>query len=248
MLINCIKLENWKSIDKIEKKFTEGVNLIEGNNYSGKTSIIQGLFFGLFNDTMYKKQLKPDHLKQEGKKEGMVEIDFTLDGSDYRIRRFITGTTRISVNSHLYELDDKGEEVNELESVSRKSEYLQKLQDHIFKASREYLKNINFIQEGSIYNFMVDPAFTINKDLNQILRLDDLTEISEFCDKGIKALDNKIDDLEDKKDEYEDLYTKSLEKREKLEDKLQNKKEEREKIEKKIADQEKTIELLQELK
>lgn len=247
MLITRLKLENWKSIDSLEKRFTEGVNLIEGNNYSGKTSIIQALFFGLFKETMYKKRLKPDHLKQEGEQDSMVEIDFIMEDSKYRIRRFITGEKRISVNSHLYKINDQGEQVSELESVSRKTDYLQKLQEKIFKASRDYLKNINFIQEGSIYNFMIDPGFTINKDLSQILRLDDLTEISDFCDRGIKTLDHQIDDLEDQKDECEEVQKNTSEKKKELNTKLDEKKQRKADIKTLISQEEEKIELLEKL-
>jgi len=65
LIINRLKLENWKTFDDIEFNFTSGVNIVEGSNYSGKTSFIQALYFALFNETLY-KQLTAKELKKEG--------------------------------------------------------------------------------------------------------------------------------------------------------------------------------------
>ena len=104
MIINRLKVENWKNFNDVELNFTEGINIVEGNNYAGKTSFIQSLYFALFNETLYKR-LTAKELKKEGEKEASVVFDFTVDGQEYRIRRNISGEKVIKTESYIYRLE-----------------------------------------------------------------------------------------------------------------------------------------------
>ncbi len=195
-------------MNKKEITFTEDLNLIEGSNYSGKTSIIQAIYFGLFNEMLY-KSLTALELKKEGQKDATVELDISIDGVEYRIRRNISGDKRIQVDSHLYSLID-GQESQELESVSRKGENLEKLRE-LMKSSKDYMKNINFILEDSIQRFIIQPKYKIEEDLNSILQLDYFGTIEEYCVQAIKELDNTSKSLEKQLTEFKSYYDKKNE-------------------------------------
>ena len=188
-----MKLENWKNFDDAEFIFTPGVNIVEGSNYSGKTSFIQALYFALFNETLY-KQLTAKDLKKEGEKNASVAFDFTVDGQEYRIRRNISGERVIKTDSYIYRLEN-GKEVEELESISKKGMKLDKIED-LLKVNSRFIKNINFIQEGSIPSLLNNPKTKILEDISSILQLDYYTEINSYCDLGIKSIEKRVKELE----------------------------------------------------
>ena len=198
MIIKRLKLENWKTFDDVEFTFTQGLNIIEGSNYSGKTAFIQALYFALFNETLY-KQLTTKDLKKEGEKDASVVFDFTVDGQEYRIRRNISGERVIKTGSYIYRLE-KGSEVEELESVSRKGEKLTKIED-LLKINARFVKNINFIQEGSISQLLNDPKTKILEDIYNILQLDYFNEINDYCNMNIKSTGKEVKELETKNKE-----------------------------------------------
>lgn len=188
-----MKLENWKSFDDAEFIFTPGVNIVEGSNYSGKTAFIQALYFALFNETLY-KQLTAKDLKKEGVKNASVAFDFTVDGQEYRIRRNISGEKVIKTDSYIYRLEN-GREVEELESTSKKGMKLAKIED-LLKANSRFIKNINFIQEGSIPRLLNNPKTKILEDISNILQLDYFTGINGYCELGIKSIEKRVKELE----------------------------------------------------
>jgi exonuclease SbcC len=188
-----LKLENWKTFDDAEFTFTPGVNIVEGNNYSGKTSFIQALYFALFNETLY-KQLTAKDLKKEGVKNASVAFDFTVDGQEYRIRRNISGEKVIKTDSYIYRLE-KGKEVEELEGTSKKGMKLDKIED-LLKVNSRFIKNINFIQEGSIPRLLNNPKNKILEDISSILQLDYYTEIDNYCELGTKSIEKRVKELE----------------------------------------------------
>jgi len=190
-----LKLENWKAFDDAEFTFTPGVNIVEGSNYSGKTSFIQALYFALFNETLY-KQLTAKDLKKEGAQNASVALDFSVDAQAYRIRRNISGERVIKTDSYIYCLENGGE-VEELESASKKGMKLVKIED-LLKVNSRFIKNINFIQEGSIPSLLNNPKTKILEDISNILQLDYFTEINDYCELGIKSIEKRVKELENK--------------------------------------------------
>jgi len=51
MQINKLTLKNFKKHKELSLKFTDGVNVISGSNYAGKSTVIQGILVGLFGNT-----------------------------------------------------------------------------------------------------------------------------------------------------------------------------------------------------
>ncbi len=219
MNLERLHVKNWKSFTDKEFLFKHGVNLIEGDNYSGKTSFVQALYFALFNETLYPDYLTAKELRKEGEKEAMVELDFSINLDRYRIRRIIKGEKNVKVDSFLLPIDSSNNEGPEIEVTSKKGEDLKKIEEFL-DSPKDYAKIMHFIQEESIYQFLNDPKYTINTDLNAILKLDYLGTINGFCDDAIKALEKDTSTLEkkgtayekyleEKKPEFESLETKS---------------------------------------
>ncbi len=75
MNLERLHVKNWKSFTDKEFLFKHGVNLIEGDNYSGKTSFVQALYFALFNETLYPDYLTAKELRKEGEKGAMTTTE-----------------------------------------------------------------------------------------------------------------------------------------------------------------------------
>ena len=62
-------------IENREFDFSDGINLILGDNYSGKTSLIQAIYYGLFGEMFYDKESTAIQLRKEDKKNATIELD-----------------------------------------------------------------------------------------------------------------------------------------------------------------------------
>lgn len=231
VILKTLKLINWKSFENREFDFSEGINLIIGDNYSGKTSLIQAIYYGLFGEMLYDKELSAIELRREDKENATIELDFIVDDQKYRIRRNFDGKKRIYVNSYFYRINNKDEVTEEIESFSLTAKQKQeskedfKKLEELLNISRDFVKNINFIQEESIYLFLGNPIFAIDEDLNKILKLNYIGQLINYCDNRKKIQKDKIEFLKKKKKNCEEFldkntslindYDKSLKKKQK---------------------------------
>ncbi|RKX52587.1 MAG: hypothetical protein DRP30_05955 [Thermotoga sp.] len=89
MRIEKVKLINFKSHEKGEFEFTDGINLIIGENGSGKTSIIQALKLAFFGKSQNERLRLRDFIRRNESK-AHIEITFTaMDGLRYRLSKEI---------------------------------------------------------------------------------------------------------------------------------------------------------------
>ena len=72
---------------------------------------------------------------------------------------------------------------------------LDKIED-LLKVNSRFIKNINFIQEGSIPSLLNNPKTKILEDISSILQLDYYTEINSYCELGIKSIEKRVKELE----------------------------------------------------
>ena len=93
MRIKTLELENIRSYDTETVEFAEGANLIYGKNGAGKSSILQGIFGGLFQTSMTDQlgaEFTLDKLVNKNADEGRIELTFEVDGIDYTVEWVIT--------------------------------------------------------------------------------------------------------------------------------------------------------------
>ncbi len=104
MEINRIRLQNIKSYADREIDFFDGVNFISGINGAGKSTIIEGIGFALFD-------VKPKPLVnflRDGAKSGAVTVHFTAnDDREYRVVRKLRENTAYSWQ--VYDIESGGE-------------------------------------------------------------------------------------------------------------------------------------------
>jgi DNA repair protein SbcC/Rad50 len=85
MIINSLKLENIRSYTSEIIKFPSGSVLLSGDIGCGKSTILSAIEFALFG--VKRKDLSGISLLRHGKKEGSVELDFSIDDKSVIVKR-----------------------------------------------------------------------------------------------------------------------------------------------------------------
>jgi len=90
MKINKIELKNYRIHKEYEQSFENGINLLLGNNGSGKSSVLEAIGFALFNSNARSAN---EDIVSKGEKSGSARVFFVgSDGKEYEIeRKFGTG-------------------------------------------------------------------------------------------------------------------------------------------------------------
>ncbi len=83
MILNKIRLENFISHKSTELNLGYGINVVVGPNGSGKTSILDGISFALFNE--YSNRGKKENLINSRAKKCMVGLAFIEGGISYYV-------------------------------------------------------------------------------------------------------------------------------------------------------------------
>ncbi|VVC02513.1 DNA double-strand break repair Rad50 ATPase [Candidatus Burarchaeum australiense] len=120
-MIRSIRLVNWRSHENTELSFGKGTNIIVGIMGAGKSSVLEGICFGLFGTfpALQQKKLKLTDIitnRPAEKEEARVELDFDADGTTYTAVRAIgrkkgSGLAELRTGSKL--IESGPERVNE---------------------------------------------------------------------------------------------------------------------------------------
>ncbi|NHK32025.1 MAG: AAA family ATPase, partial [Asgard group archaeon] len=81
--INEIELENIKTYVYEKIKFSQGNNVLIGENGAGKSTILESIYLSLFGDTVSGRNLVD--MIRFGQQQGKIVIRFTVDNALYRI-------------------------------------------------------------------------------------------------------------------------------------------------------------------
>jgi len=85
MKINKVELKNYRIHREYEQSFDSGINLLLGNNGSGKSSVLEAIGFALFNSNARSAN---EDIVSKGEKSGSAKVFFIGgDGKEYEIER-----------------------------------------------------------------------------------------------------------------------------------------------------------------
>lgn len=187
-----LKVKNWANRENFEVRFMEGCNLIFGPNYSGKSSLLNAVFYALTGVLPY--GLFPGAMVMKGAEEAVVELDFQGSKGDvYRVRRVIRAG-RGRGDAYLYSLVG-GEECEEVVSGDREvSEEILR----ILGVGLRYFLRVVFMGEGDVYRFLTMPEKGLQEEFNRVLGVDRVVFIAKEVSKLGRDLRKKIDNLEKK--------------------------------------------------
>jgi len=145
-------LIRYKNILSVGNSFIEipldkhNTTLISGQNGSGKSTMIEAIVFALFNKP-YRKINKPQLLNSINKKELLIELEFSIAGKSYLIRR--------GLKPSVFEIWENGKLINK-DAASR--DYQAYLEQNIIKMSLKSFTQIVILGSATYVPFMELPA------------------------------------------------------------------------------------------
>jgi len=203
MKLNKLQLRNFRKLKDQEVEFAENLNLIEGDNNAGKSSMFYAIYFALtgeaFNFRSPKEYINFNENNMRVKlyfevdnKEYFVSSEYSQSGGrgDYKICRISDDGT-----NHVLESTDQGANVNEVKNKVFEITGLDKrtIENVTYAAQQKF---IDKVEGGSDQRDAIDYIFDIKT-------VDVLSNaIKEAIDDKRKEIE-KIEDIEEDKKELE---------------------------------------------
>lgn len=177
MIINSIKISNFKSIKSLELDFTDvhGLYGVSGLVGAGKTTLSEAILFGLFGSVRNKNNRD---LIRWGEKSCRVEVDLLSRTNNIKLTRTIRGaasTLDVLVNDEPIIFTNKKDAQKQLENEYYDTNRL--IIETLFIISFNNFKSISSMSSPDMKEF-----------LDKILNLHIITEYSSTCKNIVKDL------------------------------------------------------------
>ncbi len=175
-----IKLKNFLSHEDTEITFSDGTYIIVGNNASGKTSILRGLFYAVFGEDVLSHRANLSRLIKFGRPYLETEVDFEIKGQLYTVKRKLS-VSKKNVKSQAL-LIKSGKLL--VHGASEVATYLKEL-----GLTAKNFKDTSFVPQGEIFA-LVQAQPRIRKEvLNRLLGMEDAKKKFE----KLKLLKDRIE-------------------------------------------------------
>ncbi|UJG43078.1 MAG: AAA family ATPase [Candidatus Heimdallarchaeum endolithica] len=224
-MITNVSVKNWKKFDQQKEwSFDKGIQLIYGPNTSGKSSLLEAIYFAFFG-VDEKVDGNPTYNSNEA---AIVTVDFISNtGEKYRIIRSYKKIKRKEESFTLYKLVDGNEEFfsdNPQDAIK------------IYGNFEDIFTHIIFLKEGEIYRALSRMKSNLDEELAYLLNLqrfdvlrDKLRETrlkvikkekenvkkdpTFLSEKEINELNDKLNDLNEVKKKLEEEKSKFIDNR-----------------------------------
>lgn len=167
-MITKVVLNNWKSHEYSELEFTSGTNGLVGIVGSGKTSILDAICFAFFGTfpALQTRKVKLDDIimkKPETKDSAEVRVQFTINGSQYCVKRMVERERGTSFS----ELSENGK-VIESPSTKNVTDCVEK----VLKVNYELFSKAIYSEQNSIDYFLNMGKGQRMKKIDELLMID----------------------------------------------------------------------------
>jgi len=166
MIINSVRLKNFKSHGDTTIEFGRGINVILGENGAGKTSILEALGFALFK--VYSGSM--ESLLRRGQKGLEVDVVFSIHGRTYKVVR---KRLKNSTESSIFLVDGKEQLLQSGDSgVDREISEILGIDRHMFS-------NSVYVRQGDIAKLLLEKPSEKKKLIGRLLGIDSLEKVWE---------------------------------------------------------------------
>ena len=167
MLLEQILLKSFGCFQRQDFELQAGINLIFGPNFSGKSTLVNAIFFTLTGKPIVPRVGLPA-LAQSGAQSGTAGIGFTDQGEHYQLFRSTRGDIQLrnrSENGWKIVLTEKRSADEELKKM--------------FHLTHHHLASTTFLREGEIFEFLVRQPADRREILYALLGIDRLMEVRQ---------------------------------------------------------------------
>ena len=245
MILKRLKLENFLAHRDTEVEFSErGITVFIGENGAGKSSIIEGIFYGLFGKT---DKGNLTDLISWGRNQAKVELDFRKGNFEYRIERIITQKGKRTATSATVYKKEKGRFIPYFQKhISKEIPRLTGLTQKTFLSSvlvkqgdieglldlspRERAKVLEDILDMTLYQIVVENVANIRRGLQTTVEaLKTTTQSEKEIQKELDHINSQIKILDEERSKVKILIQEKEEEIKNLNDQLEFLMSEREK-------------------
>ena len=253
MIIRYIKLENIRSYLNEQINFPTGSVLLSGDIGCGKTSILLAIEFALFG--IRRKHLSGNSLLRKGKNNGNVELKFGIDGKEVIIKRTLKREKdKVEQDSGYIVIDGIKKQGTAVELKTQILNLLGYPKELITKTKNLVYRYTVYTPQEEMKQILIEDEDIRLDTLRKVFGIDKYKRIRENCQILLKEFRSKktiwsvkIEDLENKKKERQELKEKItgcelklkelMPSIEKLKSDIKKKKEKIQSIENKIREQ-----------
>ena len=167
MLLERILLKSFGCFQRQNFDLQDGINLIFGPNFSGKSTLVNAIFFTLTGKPIAPRVGLPD-LAQSGAQSGTAGIGFATQGQQYQLFRSTRGEIQ---------LRNRSENGWKVVFTGKRSvdEELKKM----FHLTYHHLASTTFLREGEIFEFLGRQPADRREILYALLGIDRLMEVRQ---------------------------------------------------------------------
>lgn len=210
MKINRIHLENIRSYEEQTIEFPEGTILIHGENGAGKTSLLMGLFGGLFLSSITNvgnNNFNLSDLVRRGADNGCVELEFEVGGDEYAVEWTMPGEDSGSASSATLTSPALSEPVSGITNVQREVTGLLGMDEDDFSSSA-YVKQgeIDRLIEANDRGAMIDSLLGLDQIEEYIERAKlgrrGARRAYDRCQERRRGQEENLDDYDRDEDDY----------------------------------------------
>lgn len=234
MIIEKVKLTDFLSHKDSDIQFKGTVNVIVGHNGAGKSSIIDGIMFALFRETLRNARKQEDLIKK-GASSGFVVLEISDSGKKYTIRRNLSNR---SSEDTLTEISG-----NNRRTIARSATTVTEKVKEILNLDQNTMESTIIIGQGKIENVFNDLPETIKKVL-KIDKIEGLRDsrgpLKEIQDE-IRLKLSTLDTIEEERKKREEEKAKKEGDVKRLKEELYRLLQERSEIETKVRELEEKV-------
>jgi len=176
----------WKNFLSTGNNFTEinfqesPTTLIVGHNGSGKSTMLDALSFGLFGKS-HRKISKPQLINSINNKGLLVEVEFSIGKSNYKIVR--------GIKPNKFEIWVNGNMINQ---NSHSKEYQSVLEKNIIKLNHKSFHQIVVLGSSSFVPFMQLPAQARREVIEDLLDINMFSKMNQLLKEKMAVLKEDI--------------------------------------------------------
>ena len=183
------KLCRWKNFLSTGNDFTEiqfdrsPTTLIVGQNGAGKSTLLDALSFGLFGKSH--RDIKKDQLINSiNKKHCVVEVEFKIGSSDFKIHR--------AIKPGKFEIYQNGNLINQSSSAR---DYQKFLEQNILKLNHKSFHQVVVLGSSSFIPFMQLPSHSRREVIEDLLDINIFSKMNSLLKERNGKIREEINDL-----------------------------------------------------
>jgi len=183
MMLKRLQVENIRSYEKLDISFEDGVTVVSGVNGSGKSSLLESCFTGLFGSKALDKEFVLSDMVRKGATKASINLQFTQNGHDYEIEQVFRNDPEKARATNTKSLLKKDGTILS-DQANRSYDAVR----YLLNMDEDAYKNCVYIRQGEIDLLINSKPKDRQKMIDDLLQLGKLEEYRERASSSRKGV------------------------------------------------------------